>query len=76
MSTNKFTEDSYEQTLISLFKELGYQYECGYDVERDYRLPYHAQDLKAGLQRLNLSCSEYVIDEAYRLVTNIKEGTL
>ena len=48
MSTNKFTEDNYEQTLISLFKELGYQYECGYDVERDYRQPYHAQDLRVG----------------------------
>ncbi|MCK8623543.1 type I restriction endonuclease subunit R [Prevotella sp. E13-27] len=76
MSIEQFTEDSYEQTLISLFKELGYQYECGYNVERDYRLPYHADDLRAGLQRLNPSCSDYVIEEAYRLVTNINEGTL
>ena len=76
MSTNKFTEDSYEQTLISLFKELGYQYECGYDVERDYRLPYHASDLKGALQRLNPMLSAEVLNEAYRLVTNINEGTL
>ena len=34
----KFTEDAYEQTLIALFRdELGYAYECGYDVERDYK---------------------------------------
>ena len=76
MSTNNFTEDSYEQTLISLFKDLGYRYECGYDVERDYRMPYHASDLMEALQRLNPLCSDYVIDEAYRLVTNINEGTL
>ena len=76
MSTNKFTEDSYEQTLISLFKELGYQYECGYDVERDYRLPYHASDLKEALQRLNPMLSAEVLNEAFRLVTNINEGTL
>ena len=30
----KFTEDAYEQTLIALFRdELGYAYECGYEVE-------------------------------------------
>lgn len=34
----KITEDAYEQTLIALFRdELGYAYECGYEVERDYR---------------------------------------
>ena len=76
MSTNKFTEDSYEQTLISLFKEMGYQYECGYDVERDYRLPYHASDLREALQRLNPMLSAEVLNEAFRLVTNINEGTL
>ena len=29
----KFTEDSYEQAVIKLFTELGYEYECGYDLE-------------------------------------------
>ena len=37
MSINQFTEDSYEQTLIDLFQRMGYQYECGYDVERDFQ---------------------------------------
>ena len=32
----KFTEDAYEQALIALFRdELGYAYECGYDVARN-----------------------------------------
>lgn len=39
MSTNHHTEESYENTLIALFQELGYAYECGYDVERDTLLP-------------------------------------
>ena len=43
MSINQFDENSYEQALIALFKEMGYQYECGYDVERDYREPYDAE---------------------------------
>ena len=76
MSTNKFTEDSYEQSLISLFKELGYLYECGYDVERDYRLPYHASDLKGALPRLNPMLSAEVLNEAFRLVTHVNEGIL
>ena len=29
MGTNQFDENSYEQVLIALFKEMGYQYECG-----------------------------------------------
>ena len=42
----KFTEDAYEQTLIALFRdELGYAYECGYDVERDYKEPFYRADL-------------------------------
>ncbi len=35
MSNDKYTEDSYKQTLIQLFSDkLGYEYECGYDVDR------------------------------------------
>ena len=33
MSIDQFDENSYEQALIALFKEMGYQYECGYDVD-------------------------------------------
>ena len=37
MSNHKFTENSYEQALISLFRdELGYEYIYGPDIERDY----------------------------------------
>ena len=76
MSIDQFTEDSYEQTLIALFKEMGYQYECGYDVERDYREPYYALDLKKSLRRLNPMVRNDVLEDAYRLITNVNEGTL
>ena len=40
----KFTEDAYEQTLIALFRdELGYAYECGYEVERNYKEPFYRE---------------------------------
>jgi type I restriction enzyme R subunit len=77
MSTyNPLDENFYEQTLIHLFQQLGYGYECGYDVERDYRVPYHAEDLRQGLRRLNPTMSEEVLQEAFRKVTTINEGLL
>ena len=76
MGTNQFDENSYEQVLIALFKEMGYQYECGYDVERDYREPYYAEDLRKGLRRMNPMVSNTVLEDALRLITNVNEGTL
>ena len=76
MSINQFDENSYEQVLIALFKEMGYQYECGYDVERDYREPYDAAALRKGLRRMNPMVSEDVLEDAYRMITNVNEGTL
>ena len=76
MATNQHNEANYENTLIQLFQELGYAYECGYDVERDYRNPYYEEDLRDALQRLNPMLSAEVLNEAFRLVTHINEGTL
>ena len=76
MATNQHNEANYENTLIALFQELGYAYECGYDVERDYRNPYYEEDLRDALQRQNPMLSAEVLNEAFRLVTHINEGTL
>lgn len=76
MGTNQFDENSYEQTLIALFQEMGYQYVLGYDVERDYREPFLAEDLRKGLRRLNPMVSNTVLEDALRLITNVNEGTL
>ena len=76
MSSNQFTEDSYEQALIELFRGMGYQYECGYDVERDFREPYNALDLQKSLRRQNPLLSQDVLDEAFRKITHVNEGTL
>ena len=76
MATNQHSEANYENTLIQLFQDLGYAYECGYDVERDYRNPYYEEDLRDALQRLNPMLSAEVLNEAFRLVTHINEGTL
>ncbi len=73
----KFTEDAYEQTLIALFRdELGYVYECGYEVERDYREPFHREDLLASIRRLNPSLPADAMEQGIKQITNISIGTL
>ena len=73
----KFTEDAYEQTLIALFRdELGYKYECGYEVERDYKEPFYRADLEASMRRLNPELPAAALDEGIKLITTINEGTL
>ena len=76
MSTNLYTEDSYEQTLIQLFQKMGYQYECGYDIERDFRKPYYEEALHKALRKLNPMLNDEILDEAFRKVTHVNEGTL
>lgn len=76
MSSLQLTEEDYEQTLIELFKGLDYEYECGYDVERDFRNPFYEADLKAALRRQNPTLSEEVLQEAFRIVTHVNEGIL
>ena len=76
MTTYHHSEASYENTLIALFQDLGYQYECGYDVERDYRNPYYDSDLREALRRQNPMLSEEVLNEAFRLITHVNEGVL
>ena len=76
MSTSLFTEEQYEKALIELFQGMGYQYECGYDVERDFREPYYTEDLKRSLRKMNPLLSDDVLDEAFRIITHVNEGTL
>ena len=76
MAGDKFIESSYEKALIALFRELGYTYECGYDVERDYREPFYREVLEASLNRLNKGVSADILAEGLKMVTNLNEGTL
>lgn len=84
MNDERFTENSYEQALIELFKQMGYDYEYGPDIERNYREPVDKEELRKCLCSINaislatLNNNEFddVIDEAIRKITSINEGTL
>lgn len=77
MTKTKFTEDSYEQALISLFRdELGYDYIYGPDIERDYRQPCYVDALEPAIRRLNPNLPDAVIEEATKRVLYATDSTL
>lgn len=77
MTKTKFTEDSYEQALIALFRdELGYEYIYGPDIERDYRQPCYVDALEPAIRRLNPTLPTEAIDEAIRSILFATDATL
>ncbi len=77
MTKTKFTEDSYEQALIALFRdELGYEYIYGPDIERDYRQPCYVDALEPAIRRINSALPAEAIDEALRRILHASESTL
>ena len=72
-----FTEDTYEQTLIELFRdELDYQYQCGYDIEHDPRVPYLPDVLRKAIEKLNPGLPPSTLDDAIKRITTLSVGTL
>ena len=70
MNATNFTENSYEQALIELFKGLGYEYIYGPDVNRnDVRQPLMEDVLYTQVCALNRGKSPQAINEALRKVT-------
>jgi type I restriction enzyme R subunit len=77
MSNHKFTENSYEQALISLFRdEFGYEYIYGPDIERDYRKPFYVDALVPAIKRINPTLPKEAIDEALRQIQHATDSTL
>ena len=59
MNGTNFTENSYEQAIIALFEDMGYRYECGYDIEREPRNPLYEAVLESSLRRINPELTPY-----------------
>ena len=67
MSTT-FTEADYENSIIELFQNMGYQYVYGPDIERDFYSPLYKDVLMEYIHRLNPSLPEEV--------TNYKQSSV
>lgn len=73
---DKFSEGSYEQALISLFKGLGYEYLYGPDIERDFTEPLLENKAFESLSAINPSLPTSAIEEAIKKIKNIEGSSL
>lgn len=75
MSTT-FTEADYENSIIELFQNMGYQHIYGPEVERDFTSPLHNDVLLEYIHRLNPSLPEDAISDALYRIKNYENGEL
>lgn len=71
-----FTEDTYEQAIIELFENMGYEHIYAPDYERDYTNPLLESVLKGSLVRINSDLPEEAIQEAISKIKNFDTGSL
>lgn len=79
MANKIFTEDTYEQALIELFKSLEggqYRYEYGPEIERDYSNPILDDVLQDSLLRINPTLPVSAIDDAIKKLHQIEGSSL
>ena len=71
-----YTEADYENSVIELFRNMGYRHLYGPDVERDLRDPLYEEVLEDSLVRLNPSLPRDAINEALNKLRNIETAHL
>jgi type I restriction enzyme R subunit len=71
-----FTENSYEHALIELYRQLGYGYLYGPDIDRDYYVPFFESRSRQSLSDVNPTQPQAAIDEAILKLKNIDIGSL
>lgn len=70
-----YNEDSYEQSIVELFQNLGYTHYYGPDIERDYKNPLFKLDLE-NLYRINNSLDSQAVDKAIETIEDFGIGSL
>ena len=73
---NGYTENEYEQALIALFQELGYNYKYGPDIVRNYSNPLLHDVLQDSLLRINPTLPASAIDDAIKKLHQIEGSSL
>ena len=71
-----FSEANYENSVIALFQNMGYQYVYGPNLERDYKSPLYESVLEESLRRLNPKLPEDAIADALYKLHNFENGTV
>ena len=71
-----FIEADYENSVIELFQNMGYQHIYGPDIERNLKSPLYDEILQDSLYRLNPSLPNAAIEDALYKLKNFENGTL
>ena len=71
-----FTEENYENSVIELFKDMGYTHLYGPEIERDYTKPLYESELEAALRRINANLPEAAIADALFKLHNFDNAEL
>ena len=71
-----YTEADYENSVIELFKNMGYEYAYGPDIPRDFKSPLYDTVLLDSLHRLNKNLPEDAIADALYKLKNFENGSL
>lgn len=71
-----FTEAEYEDAILELYQELGYDTVHGPDVERDYKDPLYKDVLYSSLENINKALPYIAVQEAIRKIENIENGSV
>ncbi|WP_441307121.1 type I restriction endonuclease subunit R [Enterococcus cecorum] len=72
----KFTEATYEEAIIKLFENMGYEYIYAPDYDRYYTCPFLEDILKDSLVRINRDLPMEAIDDALSKLKNFDTGSL
>ena len=71
-----FSEANYEEAVLELFRNMGYQYAYGPNVERDFQSPLYDEVLLEYIYRLNPALPVEAINEAVYKLKNYENGEL
>lgn len=71
-----YTEADYENSILELFRELGYTYAYGPNVERDFASPLYDEVLEESLRRINKGAPYDAIQDAIFKIKNFENGEL
>ena len=71
-----YTEEDYENSIIELFQNMGYQHIYGPDVERDYHSPLYTDVLFDALNHINPDMPDDAIAEAMFKLKNFENADL
>lgn len=72
----QFAEENYEDSIIELFKNVGYTHVYGPDIDRDYYTPLFEYELEDSLRRINSSLPPDAIADALYKLKNFESAEL